>query len=71
MIFVDDDIIALANIKFISEYYREDPQVIIKYREKYLRFLDVHYEVHEHKKGPQKEKEWKEREWVDEEKKTW
>ncbi|MEZ0343689.1 MAG: hypothetical protein ABWJ99_02615 [Caldimicrobium sp.] len=52
IIFVDDDIIALANIKFISEYYREDPQIIIKYKEKYPRFLDVHYEIYEHKKEP-------------------
>jgi len=71
VIFVDDDIIALANIKFISEYYREDPQVIIKYREKYPRFLDVHYEVHEHKKGPKKEKEWKERDSFREENRSW
>lgn len=50
IIFIDDDIIALANIKFLSEYYREDPQVIIKYKEKYPRFLDVHYEIYEYKK---------------------
>lgn len=65
IIFVDDDIIALANIKFIAEYYHENPQVIIKYKEKYPGFIDVHYEIHEqkrkskynHHKDDKKEKE--------------
>jgi len=71
VIFVDDDIIALANIKFLSEYYREDPEIIIKYKEKYPRFLDVHYEIYEHKMGPKKEKEWKERDSFREENRSW
>lgn len=71
VIFLDDDIIALANIKFISEYYREDPEIIIKYKEKYPRFLDVHYEIYEHKKGLKKEKEWKERDSFREENRSW
>lgn len=61
LIFVDDDIIALANIKFLAEYYQEDPQIVIKYKEKYPRFLDVHYEIYERKKHkfhhPKKDKE--------------
>ncbi len=51
VVFIDDDIIVLSNIKFISEYYRESPEVIVKYKEQYPRFLDVQYKIHEHKKG--------------------
>jgi hypothetical protein len=51
VVFIDDDIIALSNVKFISEYYRETPEVVIKYKEKYPKFLDVHYKIYEHKKG--------------------
>lgn len=54
--YTDRDIIALANIKFISEYYREDPKVVIKYKERYPSFVDVHYEVKAKKKYKHKEK---------------
>jgi hypothetical protein len=63
VVFVDDDIIFLSNVKFLSEYYREVPDVVIKYKEKHPRFVDVHYEIYEHKKGERekfKEKEEKE-----------
>lgn len=49
-IWVDDDIIALSNVKFLSEYYQEPPEVIFKYKEKYPKFIDLHYEIYERRK---------------------
>jgi len=45
----DHDIIVLSNVKFISEYYQEPPEVVIKYKERHPRFVDVHYVVYEEK----------------------
>ena len=50
LIFVDNDIIVLSNLKFLSEYYQEAPEVVIRYKEKYPKFVDVHYEIYEQKK---------------------
>lgn len=47
----DDDIIISSNVKFLSEYYQEPPEIIFKYKEKYPKFTDVHYEIHKKKKG--------------------
>jgi len=44
-------LIVLSNVKFISEYYQEPPEVVIKYKERHPRFVDVHYVVYEEKKG--------------------
>lgn len=49
--FEDRDIIILSNIKFLSEYYNESPEIIIRYKEKYPKFIDVHEEIYLHKKG--------------------
>ena len=50
IIYDDRDIIIFSNLKFLSEYYHEDPQIILKYKEKYPRFVDVHREIYEIKK---------------------
>jgi len=52
----DHDIIVLSNVKFISEYYQEPPEVVIKYKERHPRFVDVHYVVYEEKKRKKKER---------------
>lgn len=52
----DHDIIVLSNVKFISEYYQEPPEVVIKYKERHPPFVDVHYVVYEEKKGKKKER---------------
>lgn len=49
--FKDQDIIILSNIKFLSEYYRESPEIIIKYKEKYQKFIDVHDEIYKQKRS--------------------
>ncbi len=59
IVLTDYDIIVLSNVKFISEYYQEPPEVVIKYKERHPRFVDVHYLVYEEKKGKKKEKEKK------------
>jgi len=56
IVLTDHDIIVLSNVKFISEYYQEPPEVVIKYKERHPRFVDVHYVVYEEKKGKKKEK---------------
>ncbi|NAZ29812.1 MAG: hypothetical protein GU354_01390 [Caldimicrobium sp.] len=56
IVLTDHDIIVLSNVKFISEYYQEPPEVVIRYKEKHPRFVDVHYVVYEEKKGKKKER---------------
>jgi hypothetical protein len=46
----DHDTIILSNVKFISEYYQRPPEVVIKYKERHPRFVDVYYVVYEEKK---------------------
>jgi len=41
IVIYDRDIIELANIKFLTEYYREDPKVIIEYKKKYPRYVEI------------------------------
>ncbi|MFN3567742.1 MAG: hypothetical protein ACK4UR_02400 [Caldimicrobium sp.] len=50
----DYDIISLANIKFLSEYYSIDPEVIIKYKERTPKYIDVYYEIYKEKKKKEK-----------------
>lgn len=41
IVFTDRDIIELTNIKFLTEYYREKPEIIIDYRKKYPKYIEV------------------------------
>jgi hypothetical protein len=41
VIYDDRDIIELSNIKFLTEYYHEDPKVIIEYKKKYPKYVEV------------------------------
>lgn len=50
IIFHERDIVFLSNIKFLSEYYKEEPEVIVKYKEKYPKFIDINYEIQEMKR---------------------
>ncbi|MGB9667602.1 MAG: hypothetical protein ACPLSJ_02095 [Thermosulfidibacteraceae bacterium] len=67
----DRDLVELANIKFLAEYYGESPEVIVKYREKTPSYIEINYyyytnykEKHDHdKKKKHKEKyEWEKKE---------
>jgi hypothetical protein len=45
VIYDDRDIIELANIKFLTEYYHEDPKVIIEYKKKYPKYIEINEEL--------------------------
>lgn len=60
IVFEDRDIIVLSNMRFLSEYYKEEPEVIIKYKEKYPRFVDINYEIKEMKKEKKLKQDWQE-----------
>lgn len=56
VVYRDIDIIELSNIKFITDYYHERPEVVVDVKKKHAKYIDVHREIH-HK---HKEKEYKE-----------
>ena len=41
IIYDDRDIIELSNIKFLAEYYHEDPKTIIEYKKKYPKYVEI------------------------------
>lgn len=45
-IYRDVDIIELSNIKFITDYYHEKPEIVIKAKKKYSRYVDLHREFY-------------------------
>ncbi len=58
--FKDRDLVELANIKFISEYYGERPYVVIEQRERYPNYIElnyVYYKEYKERKG-KKHKRW-------------
>lgn len=54
----DDDVINLVNLRFISEYYRYEPERVIRLREGGKNFIVINHEVEKEKKaGKEKVKE--------------
>ncbi|MCX8034000.1 MAG: hypothetical protein N3A00_01620 [Thermodesulfovibrio sp.] len=46
IVYRDVDIIELSNIKFITDYYHEKPDVVVKAKKKHSRYIDVNREFY-------------------------
>lgn len=46
IVYKDTDIVELSNIKFITDYYHEKPELVVKAKKKHARYIDVHREFH-------------------------
>lgn len=49
---LDDDVIDLANLRFLHEYYKYPPEEVLKMRVKGKNFVAIHNNIHKEKKGP-------------------
>lgn len=51
IVFHDRDIVELSNIKFLSEYYYKKPEIVVDYKRKYPKYIDVHHVFYREKRN--------------------